>query len=104
MCREKERRKGGSKRGGREGEREGGRGRERGREGGRGRERGRQVMKYCSAIAAVEVQSEKEVLEVWLVAPLHQSGHHCSRQGREHTGHSRAVFSEGTIEGLFRGQ
>ena len=44
----------GSKRGGREG---GG-----GREG--ERERGRQVMKYCSAIEAVEVQSEKEVLEV----------------------------------------
>ena len=37
-----------------------------GREGGREgeRERGRQVMKYCSAIEAFEVQSEKEVLEV----------------------------------------
>ena len=124
---EQERREGGSEEGGREGGRErgregekeggreGGRGRERGREGegerreggregGRGRERGRQVMKYCSAIEAIEVQSEKEVLEVWLVAPLHQFGHHCSRQGREHTSHSRAVFSEGAIEGVFRGQ
>ena len=97
-----ERREGGRKRGGREGEgeREGGGGRERGS----GRERGRQVMKYCSAIEAVEVQSEKEVLEVWLVAPLHESGYHCSRQGREHTSHSRAVFSEEAIEGVFRGQ
>ena len=103
---EQERREGGSKRGGREGAREEG-GRERRREGereGGGRERGRQVMKYCSAIEAVDVQSEKKVLEVWLVAPLHQSGHHCSRQGREHTSHSRAVFSEGAIEGVFRGQ
>ena len=40
---------------------EGGREQER-RERGRGSERGRQVMKYCSVIEAVEVQSEKEVL------------------------------------------
>ena len=61
---------GGRERGGREEERERGGGegeKEGGREGGRGRERRRQVMKYCSAIEAVEVQSEKDVLEVWLV-------------------------------------
>ena len=121
----------GEREGGREEGREGGMGREKGIEGGRergrrergregeregGRERGRQVMKYCSVIEAVEVLSEKEVLEVWLVAPLHQSGHHCSRHGREHTSYSRALFSEGefsggntgcfqgAIEGVFRGQ